>query len=73
MIALPLQGQARMEENSVFLDESFQPYPDPWLYLSTVVKLDGEDVDRIIRQLSYPDAEEINELSGSLEAAQWKN
>lgn len=73
LIALPLQGQARIEGNSVFVDESFQPYPDQWLYLSTVVKLDGEDVERIISHLSDPDAEVNNELLGPLEVAQWKN
>lgn len=73
LIALPLQGQARMEDNSVFVDESFQPYPDQWLYLSTVLKLDRKGVERVIKELSNPEAEENNESPGPLESAQWKN
>src|SRR5690606_16828739 len=67
------QGEARMEDNSVFVDESFQPYPDQWLYLSTVVKLDRKGVERIIREFSYLEVKEEGELSGPLESAQWKN
>lgn len=36
LIALPLQGRARRQGNSVFLDDSLAPYPDPWAFLSTV-------------------------------------
>lgn len=57
----------------MFVDESFQPYPDQWLYLSTVLKLDKKGVEQVIKELSYPEAEENNELSGPLECAQWKN
>jgi hypothetical protein len=34
LIALPLQRKSRTNGNSVFIDESFTPYPDQWLYLS---------------------------------------
>ncbi len=73
LIALPLQGQARMEDNSVFVDESFQSYPDQWLYLSTVLKLDRNGVERITNELSYSEAVETIESSAPLESAQWKN
>ena len=33
LIALPLQGLARKAGNSLFVDESFSPYPDQWSYL----------------------------------------
>ena len=36
LIALPLQGQARRQGNSIFLNDSLTPYPDPWAFLSTV-------------------------------------
>ena len=36
LIALPLQGLARRKGNSVFVDESFEPYPDQWKYLASV-------------------------------------
>ena len=35
LIALPLQGQARRQGNSIFLNDSLTPYPDPWAFLST--------------------------------------
>lgn len=53
LIALPLQGEPRKAGNSVFLDESFCPYPDQWSYLSSVKRLSQQDVhaiaDRAIR------------------------
>lgn len=39
LVALPLQGKARKEGNSVFVDESFEPYADQWEYLQHVEKL----------------------------------
>ena len=36
LIALPFQGKAQREGNSVFVDEQFEPFPDPWLYLSQI-------------------------------------
>ncbi len=47
LIAAPLQGRAQREGNSVFIDEYFVPYPDQWLFLSRVKKLDDETVRRI--------------------------
>ena len=56
LIALPLQGQARKKGNSLFVDEAFQPYPDQWAYLSTMRKLDVEDVEALIKAHSHGDA-----------------
>lgn len=56
LIALPLQGQARKNGNSLFVDKSFLPYPDQWAYLSTVRKLGAEDVDALIKVHSHGDA-----------------
>ena len=56
LIALPLQGQARKKGNSLFVDEVFQPYPDQWAYLSSIRKLDAEDVDALIKAHSHGDA-----------------
>jgi superfamily II DNA or RNA helicase len=49
LIALPLQKRPRERGNSVFLDASMSPHPDPWAFLSTVPKLAPDDVDRIVR------------------------
>lgn len=52
LIALPLQGQARRQDNSVFLDNSLTPYPDPWAFLSTVRTLLPGQVDALLQELS---------------------
>jgi superfamily II DNA or RNA helicase/very-short-patch-repair endonuclease len=39
LIALPLQGRARRNGNSVFLDESFEPHPDQWAFLASIEPL----------------------------------
>jgi hypothetical protein len=49
LIALPLQRLARREENTVFMDRNFQPFPDQWRYLASVNRLRAADCDRIVR------------------------
>ena len=39
LIALPLQGAAVRKGNSVFVDDSFAPYTDQWMFLSSVKKV----------------------------------
>ena len=39
LIAMPLQGGARKNGNSEFIDENFQSYPDQWAYLSSIRKV----------------------------------
>ena len=39
LIALPLQHGPRQSGNSVFLDESFEPYRDQWAFLSALSRL----------------------------------
>src|SRR5690606_18907525 len=34
LVALPLQHEPRQQGNSVFVDESFEPYLDQWAFLS---------------------------------------
>ena len=51
LIALPLQLNARKNNNSVFIDENFQPYDDQWHFLSNIRKLDEEEIDVYISQL----------------------
>ena len=47
LIALPLQGEPRKQGNSVFVDESFIPYPDQWSYLSSLRRLSPHEVQAI--------------------------
>lgn len=51
LIALPLQANARKHNNSVFIDENFQPYTDQWSFLSNIRILSDEDIDTYISQL----------------------
>ncbi len=51
LIALPLQGQARKNSNSVFVDSDFEEYDDQWAFLSGVIKIDESFVDSIISRL----------------------
>lgn len=39
LIALPFQGAAMRNGNSVFVDKNLAPYPDQWRFLSSVMKV----------------------------------
>ncbi|MGN1305044.1 MAG: TOTE conflict system archaeo-eukaryotic primase domain-containing protein [Oscillospiraceae bacterium] len=51
LIALPLQKQAVIHGNSVFVDENFQTYPDQWAYLSCAEKISEETLKNLISKL----------------------
>ena len=48
LIALPLQGWARRNGNSVFVDDDFNPYKDQWRFLSSVRKTSTADIQRVL-------------------------
>ena len=48
LIALPLQKQARRQGNTVFLDESCQPYEDQWAFLSSIAKNDRDTIEDLV-------------------------
>lgn len=50
LIALPLQGQALKEENSAFVDENWNAYPDQWKTLLSKQKLPKEFVEDKIKE-----------------------
>ena len=52
LIALPLQKAARVEGNSVFIDENFQPFSDQWAFLSSVERLTQNQIESLTEQLS---------------------
>ena len=67
-IALPLQGGARREGRSVFVDGDFEVVRDPWAALSAVRPLDGEwvagwvaEAERTGRVFGVARAEEVME------------
>lgn len=51
LIALPLQGLARKNKNSLFIDENFNPYEDQWAFLSQVKKLTLIQVEHLASEL----------------------
>ncbi len=56
LIALPLQGQARKNGNSSFVDRNYIPYKDQWAYLSQMPTISPETVDDLLRIHSKGDA-----------------
>ncbi|MGG0717678.1 DEAD/DEAH box helicase family protein [Robertmurraya massiliosenegalensis] len=48
LIALPLQKQAKMKGNSVFVNDSFQEYPDQWQYLSSIKKISEKNILKVV-------------------------
>lgn len=45
LIALPLQKAARNDNNSVFIDNNFEPIDDQWAFLDSVKKLSEDEVE----------------------------
>ncbi len=64
LIALPLQGGARKNGNSEFVDENFQSYPDQWAYLASIRKMHSDEIKRVLAILCEGNG--LGEL-GSLE------
>ncbi|MBR4656371.1 MAG: DEAD/DEAH box helicase family protein [Oscillospiraceae bacterium] len=56
LIALPLQGMARKQGNTVFLDEAFEPYPDQWAFLSALGQLSREELEQQLHLHAHGDA-----------------
>jgi len=50
LIALPLQREARTRGHSLFVNESFVPFPDPWQFLSSVPRLACATVLSLVRE-----------------------
>lgn len=69
LIALPMQGKARHSGNSVFVDESFTPYPDQWAFLQSVARVSEATLDRLLEQ--HQTQHELGELSASSESKPW--
>jgi DNA primase small subunit len=68
LVALPLQGQARRKENSVFVDNDFLVYKDQWAFLYNLKKIQESTIDQLLRLHSQ---EELGKLSMSSENKPW--
>lgn len=69
LVALPLQGRARKEGNSVFVNNDFEPFADQWAYLQDMKKMSVAEVERLV---SRYDKGPFGELSKSSESAPWE-
>ncbi len=52
LIALPLQKQAREKGNTLFVDGSFEPFPDQWEHLYSIIKLAEDKIELLISKFS---------------------
>ena len=68
LVALPLQGQARKNLNSVFVDDDLLAYKDQWSFLYNIRKVKEDNVDKL---LSMHVNEEFGALSTSSESKPW--
>ncbi len=53
LIALPLQRAARDAGNSVFVDDAFNPWPDQWVFLAHVKRIDAAFVCALADDASH--------------------
>lgn len=67
LVALPLQGLAKHNGNSLFVDEGFVPYKHQWTVLASVQKLSGTEVSIILSQ-----HDNRLELSSSSDTKPWE-
>ncbi len=70
LVALPLQGQARKNGNSVFVDDDFNPYPEQWAYLQGMQRISSVQVDSALAL--YGCREPLGPLSKTSESAPWE-
>lgn len=54
LIALPLQKKPRENGFSVFVDDSLQPYPEQWDFLSSIQPMPAEDIEPTIFRATGP-------------------
>jgi superfamily II DNA or RNA helicase len=52
LIALPLQRQARVAGNSVFVDVGFKPWPEQWAFLAGMKRLEASFVHALAHEAS---------------------
>ncbi|MBR4919971.1 MAG: DEAD/DEAH box helicase family protein [Prevotella sp.] len=70
LVALPLQGNARKNGNSVFVNEYFEPFPDQWEYLLNVGKLSASALEEILKQTA--NIMPLGDLSKTSESKPWE-
>ena len=69
LIALPFQGQAQRDGNTLFVDECFTPYADQWAFLSTLHKITPEELTEYLARLC--DGGDMGVMLESTEQKPW--
>jgi superfamily II DNA or RNA helicase len=57
LIALPLQFVPRQSGNSVFIDDTFKPHSNQWLFLQQLKKLSSQKLYSLIQKSTIPSIE----------------
>ena len=70
LVALPLQGNARKNDNCVFVNEYFESFPDQWEYLLNVGKLSASALEVILKQTA--NIMPLGDLSKTSESKPWE-
>jgi len=70
LVALPLQGQARNNGNSIFINNNFEAIPDQWEFLQQMRKVSISEVDMLLR--THGNNEPMGELLKSTEKEPWE-
>ena len=78
LIALPLQREARLQGNTLFVDDGFAPYADQWKFLAGIDRLDMDTVARVVEDAAvrgrivgfkeYPAPDGVEDRSSHLAA-----
>lgn len=68
LVALPLQGKARKNLNSVFVDDNFLAYKDQWAFLYSINKVNENTVDGLLNKHVY---DNLGLLTTSSESKPW--
>lgn len=71
LIALPLQQVARKNNNSVFIDENFEAYPDQWSFLYNIRKLSMSEIELYISKFNGNELGDLR-LSEDEESKPWE-
>lgn len=73
LIALPLQKRARAQNNSVFVDESLEPYSDQWAFLASIQRMSPGDIEPAInRAMGNRDPVGVAYVEDEGDAEPWK-
>ena len=70
LVALPLQGNARKNGNSVFVNEYFESFLDQWEYLLNIDKLSESALEAILKQTA--NMLPLGDLSKTSESKPWE-